>query len=234
MNITIDSSIEDGALIHHWNSYISNDSSQLSKIHNQKINISIWQRKLDIELMDIGNYLLSNNNEIQLSEVVEPRHTLDVLNKEFSLSKKTLPLFKDIYNLVNLFCNLFDEKRAWVRLDSIDKPMCPRFHTDYVKCRLVTTYVGPATQWLPHDLVNRSKLGHGNQGQPDDKSGLFVENADIEQLNVGHVALLKGESWAGNEGAGLVHRSPHAKNGYNRLYMTIDFLDTYLNIYRKY
>ena len=112
--------------------------------------------------------------------------------------------------------------------------MCPRFHTDYVKCRLVTTYVGPATQWLPHELVNRSKLGHGNQGQPDDKSGLFLENTDIEQLNVGHVALLKGESWAGNKGAGLVHRSPHAKNGYNRLYMTIDFLDTYLNIYRKY
>lgn len=234
MNITIDSSIEDGALIHHRNSYISNDSSQLSKIHNQKINISIWQRKLDSELMDIGNYLLRNNNEIQLSEVVEPRHTLDVLNKEFGSSKKTVPLFKDIYNLVNLFCNLFDEKRAWVRLDSIDKPMCPRFHTDYVKCRLVTTYVGPATQWLPHELVNRSKLGHGNQGQPDNKSGLFVENADIEQLNVGHVALLKGESWEGNEGAGLVHRSPHAKNGYSRLYMTIDFLDTYLNIYRKY
>ena len=66
--------------------------------------------------------------------------------------------------------------------------MCPRFHTDYVKCRLVTTYVGPATQWLPHDLVNRSKLGHGNQGQPDDKSGLFLEDANIEQLNVGHVA----------------------------------------------
>ena len=234
MSTTMNSLVQDEALIHHRNSFFTNDSSQLSKIHNQKINISIWQRKLHSGLIDIGQYLLDDNSEIHFSEVVEPKHTLETLNKEFGQHKKTLPLFKDIYNLVDLFCNLFDEKRAWVRLDSIDKPMCPRFHTDYVKCRLVTTYVGPATQWLPHELVNRSKLGHGNQGQPDDKSGLFLENTDIEQLNVGHVALLKGESWAGNKGAGLVHRSPHDKNGYNRLYLTIDFMETYLNIYRKY
>ena len=83
-------------------------------------------------------------------------------------------------------------------------------------------------------LVNRSKLGHGNQGQPDDKSGLFQKNVTIEQLEIGHVALLKGESWLGNEGAGLVHRSPHTSNEYNRLYMTIDFFETYINIYRNF
>ena len=112
--------------------------------------------------------------------------------------------------------------------------MCPRFHTDFVKCRMVTTYIGPGTQWLPHKLVNRSKLGHGNQGQPDNKSGLFQKNVTIEQLEIGHVALLKGESWLGNEGAGLVHRSPHTSNKYNRLYMTIDFLETHINIYRNF
>ena len=83
-------------------------------------------------------------------------------------------------------------------------------------------------------LVNRSKLGHGNQGQSDDKSGLFQKNVKIEQLDIGHVALLKGESWDGNNGSGLVHRSPHSENEYKRLYVTIDFLETYLNIYRNY
>ena len=234
MSATINSSIQDEELIHHRNSYISNNSTHLSKIHNQKINISIWQRKLDRAIIDMGKHLLRENTEIQFSEVVEPKQFLKMLNKEFGSSNITLPLFEDISSLVNLFCSLFGEDRAWVRLDSIDKPMCPRFHTDYVKCRLVTTYVGPATQWLPHDLVNRSKLGHGNQGQPDDKSGLFLEDNDIEQLDLGDVALLKGESWEGNEGGGLVHRSPHDEKGYNRLYMTIDFLETYINIYRKY
>ena len=45
--------------------------------------------------------------------------------------------------------------------------------------------------------------------------------------------LLKGENWKGNKGAGLVHRSPHQDGKYNRLYMTIDFLDTYISIYKN-
>ena len=122
----------------------------------------------------------------------------------------------------------------WLRLDGIDHPMCPRFHTDKLKCRLVTTYVGPATQWIPHQLVNRSKLGYGNEGKPDNESGLFNSENDIKQLDTGHVAFLKGESWKGNNGSGLVHRSPHEDKGYKRLYMTIDFLETYINIYRTF
>ena len=234
MSMIMNSLTKERSLTHDRKSYITNDSSGLSKIHNQKINISIWQRQLDSTLIDIGKSILDRNNDIQLSEVIEPQNVLKMLSKEFGSSEKTLPLFNDISNLVDLFCNVFDEKRAWVRLDSIDKPMCPRFHTDYVKCRLVTTYVGPATQWLPHHLVDRSKLGHGNQGLPDDRSGLFGKSTDIEQLDVGDVAFLKGESWKGNNGSGLVHRSPHEDKGYKRLYMTIDFLETYINIYRTF
>jgi hypothetical protein len=37
------------------------------------------------------------------------------------------------------------------------------------------------------------------------------------------VALLKGESWENNEGAGLVHRSPAVKSGQQRLLLTLDF-----------
>ena len=43
----------------------------------------------------------------------------------------------------------------------------------------------------------------------------------------------KGEGWDGNQGAGLVHRSPHAKYRYKRLYMTIDYDDLFFSIYKK-
>jgi hypothetical protein len=100
--------------------------------------------------------------------------------------------------------------------------MCPRFHFDRIPCRLVTTYHGKATEWLPHRVVDRSKLGNGNQGQPDDKSGLFHHKNDIHRLKEGDVALLKGEKWQGNEGAGLVHRSPPVLSGEYRLLLTLD------------
>ena len=234
MSIILESSIKNTLSENYPNSFNTDDSVQLSEIHKKNVNISIWERKLNNKIIEAGKYMLDKNSKIQFSEVIKPKNTLDILKGEFGHSEEYQFLFKDISKLVKMFCELFEENRAWLRIDAISKPMCPRFHTDYVRCRLVTTYVGPGTQWLPHHLVNRSKLGHGNQGQPDDKSGLFQKNVKIEQLDIGHVALLKGESWDGNNGSGLVHRSPHAEKEYKRLYMTIDFLETYLNIYRNY
>ena len=90
------------------------------------------------------------------------------------------------------------------------------------------------TQWLPHSSVNRTKLGHGNEGKSDEESGLFLNKEDIEQLDTGHIALLKGDAWSGNEGLGIVHRSPHAEDHYKRLYMTVDFVDLYLSIFQNF
>ena len=39
------------------------------------------------------------------------------------------------------------------------------------------------------------------------------------------VALLKGESWGGNQGAGLIHRSPQILEEKKRLLLTLDFID---------
>ncbi len=87
---------------------------------------------------------------------------------------------------------------------------------------MVTTFQGSATEWLPHKVVDRSKLGHGSKGIPDEESGLFRNSGDIQQLNTGDVALLKGELWEDNEGAGLVHRSPSLMTGEQRLLLTLD------------
>jgi len=48
--------------------------------------------------------------------------------------------------------------------------------------------------------------------------------SQIQQLKRGDVALLKGEKWLGNEGFGLIHRSPHPAPGERRLLLTLDWL----------
>ena len=103
--------------------------------------------------------------------------------------------------------------------------MCPKFHVDKIPCRLVTTYQGIATEWLPHRVVNRTKLGSGSNGLSDSESGLYQQESDIQQLTSGEVALLKGENWYANERAGLVHRSPQIPDGEHRLLLTLDFAD---------
>ena len=217
----------------HQSYYSTKNDSNISEIYRQEINISIWKRKLNDSLEKSSAYVVKKNPHLEFSEVLEPKNVENSLKSVIGKNKEMSHFFEDVSNLAFLFCELFDQNKIWLRLDGIDHPMCPRFHTDNVKCRLVTTYLGPATQWLPHHLVNRSKLGHGNEGKPDEKSGLFSSAENIQQLNTGDVALLKGESWKGNKGAGLVHRSPHQDGKYNRLYMTIDFLDTYISIYKN-
>jgi len=214
--------------------FTTNEISRISEIYRDDVNISIWKRQLSSSLEKSSEYVVNQNPNLEFSEVLQPKDVNQSLKSAIGSSNEIQPFLDDVSYLSFTFCKLFDQKKMWLRLDGIDHPMCPRFHTDFVRCRLVTTYVGPGTQWLPHHLVNRSKLGHGNQGQPDDKSGLYQDNVKIEQLEIGHVALLKGESWNGNNGSGLVHRSPHSKKEYKRLYVTIDFLETYLNIYRNY
>ena len=107
-------------------------------------------------------------------------------------------------------------RRIGLRLRVLDKPMCPRFHVDHVPLRLVTTYQGAASEWLDESGLDRRLLG-GAQAE-------VVDEQLIHSLSTGDVALLKGERWEGNEGAGLVHRSPRAEPGLARLLLTLDWL----------
>lgn len=214
-------------------SYITDNSLELSKIYNEEINILIWQRIINDKLLNASEYVLSKHPELAISEVIKPEEIKKILIREIDSSQEVLCLSKDISEIVKIFCMLFNVNSVWLRLDAIDKPMCPRFHADYLKCRLVSTYKGPATQWIPHNLVNHSKLGSGNEGKSDKESGLFLKDEDIKQLNIGDIGLLKGEAWEGNQGGGIVHRSPHSEESRQRLYMTIDFVDLYLRIFQN-
>jgi len=212
---------------------ISNDVSKIGYIFNRDINISIWKRNLNSNILHASEILLIKNSDLQFSELINKNFSIDFLVDKIGVDEKLIPFYEDIQYLTKLFCELFDIRDAWLRIDAIDKPMCPRFHADHLKCRLVTTYYGPGTQWLPNSLVNRNKLGHGNNGLADDISGLFSKKSDIENLDVGDIGLLKGEAWVNNEGLGLVHRSPHIDSNYKRLYVTIDFGDLYRSIFNN-
>jgi hypothetical protein len=197
----------------------------LSDIYREDTNIVIWQRNLSNELTAAVSEFLQKNATKAAVLAVTPQNTHDVLRDTFGESEALTTLSDDIALLVDMFCCLFDLKQAGLRLTILDRAMCPRFHFDRIPCRLVTTYQGIATQWLNHAVVDRSKLGAGNQGKSDEQSGLFNNIEDINRLSEGDVALLKGENWDETQGAGLVHRSPPVSAGERRLLLTLDFIN---------
>ena len=211
--------------VRHLNSRkaaINDHPSIFTDIFQENINIAIWERDLATDITSCVEQFMQSNSKYQSSLIVKPDTVFNELIESENLFVNAQAFCKDISELVEMFCVLFDHERVGLRLRVLDSAMCPRFHTDKVPCRLVCTYYGVASEWLAHDLVDRSKLGKGNNGQPDAESGLFQSEEDINRLKIGDVAMLKGELWEGNENAGLVHRSPQVPAGDKRFLLTLD------------
>ncbi|UWZ99264.1 DUF1826 domain-containing protein [Vibrio splendidus] len=201
---------------------VSDQPTVLTDIYQSDINMAVWQRQFDEGITAAISEFIALNPNFSKSVNVSPENAFDKL--EFATDgTASKALLGNMADLVDMFCCLFELEDVGLRLAVLNKAMCPRFHFDQVPCRLVTTYHGVATQWLPNDSVDRSKLGRGANGQPDSASGLYNHESDIQQLLSGDVALLKGERWSGNENAGLVHRSPVTSSDETRLLLTLDF-----------
>jgi hypothetical protein len=197
----------------------------LTDIYQEDTNMVIWKRVLAKNIDQAADTIIESQPSLEELLVVSPEEAFDAIKKVLGSSPEAELLAEDIAQLVDMFCCLFDLKRGALRMTVLDRAMCPRFHVDRVPCRLVTTYQGIATEWLPHNIADRSKLGTGNMGKPDELSGLFEHISDIQQLKSGDVGLMKGELWHNNEGAGLIHRSPQVPDNTRRLVLTLDFMD---------
>lgn len=128
---------------------------------------------------------------------------------------------EDVHLLADMLTCLFDCSEVGLRLAAVDRAMCPRFHVDNIPVRLITTYSGPGTQWLPNELAAQDKLGHASRGLPDDQSGLYADAADIQSMQTFDVGLLKGAVF-GEDHPAAIHRSclPDAEK--LRVLLTLD------------
>ncbi len=202
----------------------SEQANVLTRIYQETINIAIWERRLPETILRDLQVALNQGWTLNLRRQLQTQHIATDLAIMVGDFEQIPGFIYHIEELVEMFACLFDTPLVGLRLTTLDRAMCPRFHVDRVPCRLVSTLVGRGTEWLPHHLVDRSKLGPGSNGLKDEQSGLFPDPFSIQQLNCGDVALLKGELWEGNEGAGLVHRSPQVAAGETRLMLSLDLL----------
>ena len=193
----------------------------LTGILDDGVNLALWQRQLPAHIADFGRLLLSLNEPLAESlslempcEEAEPN--LHGLASGFSDLEGYEGFIADVSWLVSAFACLLGAQRIGLRLRVLDTAMCPRFHVDHVPVRLITTYAGIGSQWLKEGAIDRRQLGKP-EAEPQDDSL-------IQQNTSGEVALLKGEKWHGNEGFGLIHRSPQPAPGERRLILTLDWL----------
>ncbi|MHA6491838.1 DUF1826 domain-containing protein [Pseudomonas borbori] len=185
------------------------------------INLSLWQRQLPAQIADFATLLLAMGQPLAETLTLElpsadPEPELGELLGHYRDLPGHGAFIADVAWLVGAFACLVDARCIGLRLRTLDKAMCPRFHVDHVPLRLITTYAGVGSQWLDEGVMARQRLGDPT-AEPQDA-------ALIQCAAVGDVLLAKGEKWIGNEGGGLIHRSPQPPEGERRLLLTLDWL----------
>lgn len=100
---------------------------------------------------------------------------------------------------------------------------CRKIHADNVTVRLLCTYAGPGTDWLPNEDVVRKYLVLADVDADTANRRIIRENRAPRRCTPGEVLLLKGNAHPGNAGRGAAHRSPPlGSSGVARLVLKID------------
>jgi hypothetical protein len=203
--------------------------ADLTLIYEPDVNLCLARRRITPGISRFVSRLLLTNRPLERELIFGSENP--VVEKLLPEALQALPCAEawlaDVEGLIGIFRDLFNSDHLGLRLRTLDKAMCPRFHVDRVPVRMICTYGGPGTEWLPEIAINRKKLGSGACGQPDETSGLILDSdsAAIQSIPSFAIALLKGELWQGNEGRGAVHRSPRpTRQNPRRLLLTLDLL----------
>ena len=118
-------------------------------------------------------------------------------------------LIGDVDDLVSGFSRVARTDLVDIRLERITHDACWKFHRDCVEARLLTTYRGPATEWIQPIHAERALREQKRFKGP------------VEQFRNNDVAIFKGS--CAEPGSGIVHRSPPiADTGRTRLLLCLN------------
>lgn len=119
------------------------------------------------------------------------------------------PWRADLMTLLALARSLAPQAGLRVRIETKASNDCPAFHVDQVALRLLCTYRGAGTQWLPDHADADDRCGQDN-------------NDRVREIACGAVAVAKGARYPGQPDRGLMHRSPPTPVQFPRVVVVID------------
>ena len=200
----------------------------LGDIFEKKVSVAVWTRP---EVSLVSQYYDDSFKSLGMG--IRGVFSLTSLKEEIA---KLLPDGKssagkqaaidDIYLLSDMLTTLFDCDSVGVRLVPLSSAMCPSFHVDNIPVRLVNTYLGEGTEWLPIESVVTSPMiglgGKNAQGLSKNRLGQRYQESSVKQMSAFDVGLLKGKSWQGHEEFAAVHRSCKVQPNTQRVLLTLD------------
>jgi hypothetical protein len=196
---------------------------EMSAILEPQYNLVHWPRQQDAAIIRFLEALS------QLQPKLEPfQDSVEANLLAYRLSDHLAPfcrgneagfdrLCTDLGALATAFASLANSPRLRVFFGLVQHDMCRLFHTDAIELRLLCTYLGPGTLWVPDRYVNWDRMHEpSNEARVRDQS-------QVQQCGPFEVAILKGAMYEPNDGPAVLHRSPTvAEAGTTRVLLRFD------------
>ncbi len=168
--------------------------------------------KQDYQLIEIKRKNMNNSDSFFREIMYEPFRVIGKISKKNSsedikrilrdiipLSSQTNFFYKtwvsDMSEICQIFCDTLNSKSVSFCLGT--ERGCSRYHIDNVPMRLLVTYMGQGTEWLPNEIANRAAF---EEGLPNEK--IVKDSSKIKSIKTFNVAIFRGGA------AGLLHRTP--------------------------
>lgn len=190
----------------------------LSAIYTPGVRVVAWRRDLPEPLTPFAAGLARRRPSFERACAVYAGQPLAAaLDLPGELSEGRAALVADVQQLTQIFADLTGDHQLGLRLRALEGTMCPKWHVDRLRVRLICTYVGPGTEWL--EVVD------GVEQSPSPRIlGLSSSLAPDHRLSPGWVGLFKGASASDDGHDAAVHRSPSVPEGGARLLLTLEGL----------
>lgn len=200
------------ALRSHRSAHCRVDSlDAFSRIHSPESSLLIWDRlvlpAIGLELEIVGADAFPDVRARVHSGKVRDGLAALISAQGYDALSAFPGWLDDMTRLSEVFFDFAGHRPVTVRLETLARTGCPRFHVDHSYLRLVCTYRGPGTEWLDDAQVDRAAQA---SGAPNEAIVRFGHPRCMPTFAVG---LMKGCGYPGCADAGLVHRSPTVEPG---------------------
>lgn len=177
----------------------------LSSVEMPDVNLAVWRR-----------WIASTHFRALRAWAEKPGAAFDakIYPKTFDSSALTssMPdslaswLQKDIDSLLQLFSEFTGSERVRVQFHAVQSDQCRKYHIDNLRYRMITTYAGPGTEYVPETYVNRHALERSFGDHTSANRAIVRDERFVFRACPGDVLLMKGLGASPKMGA--VHRSP--------------------------
>jgi hypothetical protein len=174
----------------------------LHAIRDEDCNLAIWQRP---PVADFAPLLKGDPRDIRFETTCDEmpeRFSAALADNGFAAPELHAALVGDAALLARTFCAALDLARFELRLEVVRTDSCRKFHADYVRARLITTYAGEGTDWL--DAADAARVAEGQEPRQINRMATFDVGLFKGKLATDHPAIHRSPPIAGSGGARLL------------------------------